>query len=58
MSIHVSKPYSNIQMDAALNIRILKLSLIFADLNIDLSLTKAAYKSPIQTLTSRSVDPT
>ena len=57
VSIQVSQPYSNIEIHAALNKRILKLSLIFGDLNIDLSLAKAAHASPIRTLISRSVDP-
>ena len=58
VSIQVLQPYSNIEMHAALNKRILKLSLIFADLNIYLGLAKAAHASPIRTLISRSVDPT
>ena len=56
--IQVSQPYNNIEIYTALNKRILKLSLIFGDLNIDLSLAKAAHASPIPTLTSRYVDPT
>ena len=58
MSIQISQPYSNIEIHAALNKRILKLSLILGDLNIDLSLVNAAHASPIRILISRSVDPT
>ena len=58
VSIKVSQPYSNIEIHAGLNKRILKLSLTFGDLNIDLSLAYAAHVSPIPTLASRSVDPT
>ena len=58
VSIQVSQPYSSVEIHAALNKRILKLSLIFGDLNNDLNLAKATHASPIRTLISRSVDPT
>ena len=56
VSIKVSQPYSNIELHAALNKRILSLN--FGDLDIDLSFANAAHAKPIRTLTSRSVNPT
>ena len=44
-------------MHSSLNKRILKFSLTFDDLNIDLSWANAAHASPIRTYASRSVDP-
>ena len=49
VSIQVLQPYRNIEMHAALNKRILNLSLTFGVLNIELSLANAAHASPIRT---------
>ena len=58
MKIQVSHQYSNIEMHAALNKRIFKLSFTLCDLNIDLCLAKSGDASPIRTWITRSVDQT
>ena len=54
--IQVFQSCSNIKIHAALNKRILKLSLTFRDLSIDLSLANASHASSIRIFKSRSFD--
>ena len=58
VSIHDLQTYSSIDILDALKRLILKLSLIFCYLNIDLTLLNTAHASRIRTLTSCSLDPT